>query len=1116
MHSAACVAAQYEGPELVPLSHVTAIARAHLLQPRRLMEIPHHAACCRAAKHPAGGGVAGKQTPAEASSGLPEGPGPPEGAPAAPEANQKEPFKWPMGDHLTDAQKFQLTELLDEFRDIFAFDMREMGHIEGESFKIPVTDETPIFRRQYRLAETEKQILREQVEERLDAGFIRRSMSQWASPITMPPKKDEFGNWTAKRPCGDYRPLNKVSVTDHYQLPTPEEIFDAIEGSTWFTTLDLRWGYHQVKIAEEDCCKTAFWGPDGLYEWVVMPFGLKNAPAFFQRIMDSTLRTCRNFARCYIDDIIVHSKSFEDHLVHLRTTFTRVREKGVRLHPKKMKIAMPSVAYLGHEIVPNGTATQKAKIDAIVRMPAPKDVTELRAFIGSVDYYRKFIRDCSKIAAPLNNLKRDEVAWDWDEACQKAFETLKQKLTEAPILRRPDYTRPFELHTDWSHVGLGAVLAQRDDQGREYVVAYASRSNNRAEANYSSYQGECLAAVWAVQHFRVHLYGRRFTLVTDHEPLKWLMTNERLRGMHARWANLLQEYDFEIVHRQGVKNLNADGLSRNPLPSDADETDARMDHCVLPMDRHPVAASLAMLATSTPVPDTEPAEDESDAPGESHPVDSQDNDIWQDSPVLEYLQASRRHSPGITAKERDRIWHRSKGYRFDNGVLYKRMAAGTEKVVPRPEQRANLIRRVHQDVGHYGVKKTYSLLEPTYWWVGMFNQVQYEVAACTACDRAKASFEVRDPVLKPLPIMGMFYRWGVDLCKMPVISTDGNRYVVVMIEHFSKWVELVPIPEKTAANTAEALKRVLTMFGAPAEVLTDQGDEFRGEFDELLQRMMIDHRRTSRNHPQADGLAERTVQTIKTALRKYCLVFNKHHWDKFLPWIAMGYRMSRQTSLAGYSPYFLLFGRHPLVGTKVRDVVQKVVDLDDPDVWARVVNDRAKLFEKDIPAAFDNLLIAQHRDTLRYAHTRSGNFQPKLHRFEVGDLVYLRRQKADSLDSNVGRLILRVKQVLGSGRIVLEGRDKKTVKEHVENCAPCHNPNIDLWQNPRLAQGDVDQACQVCHKVTRGAHMLLCDKCNEGWHMKCLDPPLHRRPTGDWFCPRCEVREFYGATVYPS
>jgi transposase InsO family protein len=234
---------------------------------------------------------------------------------------------------------------------------------------------------------------------------------------------------------------------------------------------------------------------------------------------------------------------------------------------------------------------------------------------------------------------------------------------------------------------------------------------------------------------------------------------------------------------------------------------------------------------------------------------------------MEYLETGRRHRPNATPKERDSIWHQARGYRFENGVLYKRTSDGTEKVVPRPEHHANLIRRVHQDVDHYGVKKTYSLLEPTYWWVGMFGQVQHEVAACIVCDRAKASFKVKNPQLKPLPIMGMFYRWGVDLCKMPVTFKDGNNYVIVMIEHFTKWVEHVPIPKKSSKYTAEALKRVLTMFGAPAEVLIDQGEEFEEEFAELLESLLIDHRVTSRNHPQSDGLAERMVQTIKAALR---------------------------------------------------------------------------------------------------------------------------------------------------------------------------------------------------------------------------------------------------------
>ncbi|GAQ80426.1 hypothetical protein KFL_000540030 [Klebsormidium nitens] len=745
--------------------------------------------------------------------------------------------------------------------------------------------------------------------------------------------------------------------------------------------------------------------------------------------MDTTLSAQREFCRCYIDDVIIHSKSFDEHLIHLRAVFERLRAKRIKCHPKKMRLAVRTVPYLGHFIVPGGTAPQDVKVEAIVRMVPPRDISELRAFLGTCGYYRRYVQNYARIAAPLNRLLQNVVVWNWVTDEQKAFELLKLKLTEAPVLRRPDFTRPSELHTDWSATGLGAVLAQHDEEGKEYVVAYASRSNNRTERNYSSYHGECLAAVWG-----------------------WLMTNTKLTGMHARWANILQEYDLTIVHRSGVKNLDADGLSRNPLPEDDDWTDARMDHVGL--DLPAVSACLAILAGTLSEPEDPeltrllspddiqapersladtPAESSAEAQAErpaqpqaESPADAQalaivaplreaadddvdlpvrfDREIWEDAPVMAYLEAGV-YANGVTPKQKDRIWHRAQSYQLKDGVLRKRLVDSATKIVPRPELRANLIRRVHQDVGHYGVLKTYSLLSPTYWWVRMYGQVQHEVAACTVCDRVKATFDVKDPELKPLPIMGMFYRWGVDLCKMPQNSDDGNRYVVVMVEHFTKWIELRAIPAKEAKHVAAAFRDVLIRFGAPAEVVTDQGREFEGEFDELMFALYIDHIWSSRNHPQTDGLAERIVQVVKKAMRKYGLLFNKRHWDRFLQWIALGYRMSRQASLWGYSPYYMLFGRHPIVGSKVRDVLQEPVDLDDPILCAKFLHDRAELFKEIVPMAFDNLAIAQHRDILRYAHTRSGDFKPKLRRYEVGDLVYLRRQPADSLDPKVGRLI---------------------------------------------------------------------------------------------------------------
>ena len=305
----------------------------------------------------------------------------------------------------------------------------------------------------------------------------------------------------------------------------------------------------------------------------------------------------------------------------------------------------------------------------------------------------------------------------------------------------------------------------------------------------------------------------------------------------------------------------------------------------------------------------------------------------------------------------------------------------------------------------------------------MYADVAAFVQACSVCDRVKAAFLAKSPVLHPLPIRGMFYRWSCDLVgPLPTTKGTGHRFIMVMIEHFSKWVELVALPQKTARFTAAAFNScVLSRYGAPAECLTDQGTEFRGEFQAMLDDALVDHRRTSRDHPQADGLAERMVQTIKVALRKFCLENDKTTWDTALPRIAMGYRMSKQASLSNYSPYFLVFGREPALGVNVQAKCSQPVDLEDPDIWLRIVNERAQMFAREMPMAMRNLQIAQHRDQLRYATTRGGSYRPRQRKFEVGDYVYMRRQQQTTLDPGTNPRILRVKAIRDNGILELQG-----------------------------------------------------------------------------------------------
>ncbi|GAQ92570.1 hypothetical protein KFL_010570010, partial [Klebsormidium nitens] len=319
---------------------------------------------------------------------------------------------------------------------------------------------------------------------------------------------------------------------------------------------------------------------------------------------------------------------------------------------------------------------------------------------------------------------------------------------------------------------------------------------------------------------------------------------------------------------------------------------------------------------------------------------------------------------------------------------------------------------------------------------------------------------------------------------------------------------IVPTADKEAQTVAEAFTReVLTTFGACAEIVTDRGGEFGGVFQELLDRSHIDHRSTSSHHPQANGLSERIVGVVKGALRKWCLGHAAEQWDVYLPWVAMGYRFSAQASLGGFSPYMLLFGREPVLPGTVRAALEEPLDLDRPDRLRALVAERAALFRKWVPMAMGNMQIAQHRDTLRYAKTRSGAWKPQILRYAVGDYVYLQREMLNTLDSRAGPRILRVKQVRAGGVLELEGADARTVRVHMELCAPCHRTDIDDRQDARLARPTVDFACTECRRADDEASMPLCDGCGAGWHTRCLVPPLAAVPEGEWFCPRCQAAQ---------
>ena len=1611
--------------------------------------------------------------------------------------------------------------LLERKSTCFAYALKDLTGYHGLDgpLRIELTTDDAIIQKLRRYSPAEQEIRDEKCIELRDANIITRAppSCKYACCPTMPAKKNAEGDWVDRRFCIDYRPVNDKTKPDRYALHLPEELYRRMGNSTIFSKLDLRAAFHQVPIHPDDQVKTAFYWRNEMWMYNRMPYGLVNGSAKCQRMMDTEIVAAglSGCCVCFVDDLVVYSDTPEQHLQHLQQVLDMLRSCGLRVHPDKSIFFADHIEFLGHNVSKHGLSPHEAKVAAIRALTSPTNISELRSKLQFMNYYRCYLPEFSTLAAPLNHLLQKDVPWHWGPEQESAYTQLRDQLCEPGlVLKRYDPSRQTIVYTDWSGVGIAAVLAQLDDEGRECMVACISRSLNRHERNYSSYEGEMLAAVWGVKSFRQYLHGVHFTLVTDHQPLKWLMRTPDLSGKHMRWSVCMQEFEFCIEHRPGSQHQNVDVPSRFPLPTTADSTGACLDpespthsmpntsnstqadplhhlpyatpsslfaaqpqgrshhlpspapnpvapfmdsyiptsshitphpdghpsdipqalsnapkamaetrylrcagvvwvtrvieqlrrfavsqyvqwsgvgardaygvqptvtlstvpvgpsflsvaysdgivlyepfggicsgleavlangiavqqylysdidpaaqavarsrvaqlHKLYPvsfpvsasecafealpmdvtavdsgalvsagaraqrqwlvvagwscedlspagkgkglagarssnffdairivgalqqlqpelppayvlentsmqvrfaharvqqdfeqicavlgepvlldaarcgsyahrlrnfwsnmadprwvntvveqivrpagrlvddvlgegrksqpvqhqrqppfylcnrigeplqalptmvaypasrafrlwdgepapgmlwdahqqqwvepnpdererilgypsgctavqgitslqrhaltgraMDRHcmvhlfavytalqqaaphvEVPAALSLLSVQAPMlpplseeelqgmygPGCDAVFLEGWEPGQAlgavegedalpWPLDFQPNfsraglgwgaagvasaqklgggspqvrsaravsqalqplpferqehfcrrslradreltqrcnhsahcmhasssaaatdhqfheqllqqattagqseahhrqaDVWMDQEAVRFLKLGSL-GKDASREVRDRVQRRAKVYAFVDGQLVRTMADGSRRVVPQPHERERIVQITHQTTGHFGIKRTKHLLYNNYWWAGLEQDVVRVLSECEVCGRVKASFNAASPELQPLPIEGMFYRWGVDLAGPFVQSKLGNKYVFVAVEYFSKQIEVVPIPDKTAQHTTAAfLSAVLARYGACAEVVTDQGSEFQGEFHALLQQAFIDHRTTSANHPQADGLAERAVQTIKRALTKCVadkLVLDD--WDVELQWVALGYRTSKQAS-TGLSPYQMLYGTEPVIPPAVREHFEGSLDLVDQEEAARYVLQRAALLKQHCAIAMQNLRVAQHRDQLRYEKVRSGLYQPPLLKFVQGDFVYVRRRNVVNTLQSVARPgIYRVVQLLDSGVLKLQGRCGRTMKVHRSQCAPCHLTNINPVLDPSLQEVGVDFPCVVCGSPEEEGLLVICDGCLQGYHIHCLTPPLASVPVEDvWVCPGC-------------
>ena len=629
-------------------------------------------------------------------------------------------------ENVTGPEREVLKALVTEYRDVFALNDDELGCTDVTEHHIETGDSDPIKIPPHRISPAKLPIVQQEVEDMLKRGVIQHSNIPYSAPIVLAKKKD--GSW---RFCVDYRRLNEITVKDAFPIPKIEQTFDALNGAKLFSTLDLASGYWQVPVATEDRHKTAFVTPDGgLYEYVRMPFGLTNAPGTFQRLMNNLFaQYIYKGVLIFLDDVLLYSGDIEQHTQNLKITFETLRKANLRLKPKKCKFFQKQVDYLGHTIQADGTSPDPAKVEAVKVWPVPKNVTDVRSFVGFCSYYRRFIRNFAEIARPLHAVTKKNARFEWNEDCQVAFERLKLELTTAPMLQYPDFKSLFVVDTDASNVSLGAVLSNVID-GDERPLVFASRVLSKTESMYSTTKREALAVVQALKWFRPYIWGTEFLVRTDHASLRWLF-RQNADGQTFRMLQTLQEYNFKVVHRSGDKHGNADGLSRMSsdepewLPGEKEEL---MGSCPEPLTMEQALKELGVsdrVATATEVPNP----DEIQITWKSSPDDILKAQ-WADPAIRAVLEwADARTKPNqnelgtrvATQKEAVSLgeealayWNLWRQLFVKNGLLYRHWASAesgqdqVQLIVPF-EARKEILEQLHSSPlsgGHFALEKT--------------------------------------------------------------------------------------------------------------------------------------------------------------------------------------------------------------------------------------------------------------------------------------------------------------------------------------------------------------------------------------------------------------------------